>query len=124
MEELTEAKQAILDVIDVELEKINKRLRKYEPLIAERNKLQQTRRTLLDERSSTGGGGRNGARLTMESVIHYLRENGASTPQDVADAVGVPAASVRSHFNRHKNERYASDEPGIWRLIEDEDDDE
>jgi hypothetical protein len=56
--------------------------------------------------------------LTMETVIHDLRENGSSIPQDIADRVGVDATVVRSHLNRYRNQRYRLlDETGEWELI-------
>jgi hypothetical protein len=132
MEKVTKRAQTVLDVIDEQIEELEEKLKKAQPMIDELAKLRRTRATLLDERRPTGGGGRRGTMLSLESVIHYLRENGPSTPQDVATALGVDSTVVRSHFNRYNDSRYAKNNgDGTWRLIgetddntEDEEDDE
>lgn len=123
METLTKRKQAVLDVIDEQIEELEIKLRKAQPLFDELNSLRATRARLLDERSPTSGAGRGGSRLSMETVIHALRENG--DPMSVADLskkVGVDASIVRSHLNRHKDVRYKQDSDGEWELIGEEED--
>lgn len=125
MEKVSKRAQTVLDVIDEQIEDLEERLKKAQPLIDELARLRRVRATLLDERRPTGGGGRSNAMLTMETLIHDLREHGASTPQEAADRLGVPVTVVRSHLNRYADQRYAKNGDGKWRLIgetEEEDD--
>jgi hypothetical protein len=117
MEKVTRRKQTFLDVLDEQIEELEEKLKKAQPLIDELAALKRTRATLLDERRPTGGGGRGNTMLTMETMIHHLRENGPQTPQEAADELGVPVTVVRSHFNRYRDQRYAANGDGKWRLI-------
>ena len=117
MEKVTKRKQAVLDVIDEQIADLEERLAKAQPMINELAVLRATRAKLLDERSTTSGGGRRNAQLTMETMIHDLRENGPSTPPDIAQRVGVDATIVRSHLNRHKDVRYRMNGDNRWHLI-------
>ena len=117
MEKVTKRKQAVLDVIDEQIADLEERLAKAQPMINELAVLRATRAKLLDERSTTSGGGRRNAQLTMETMIHDLRENGPSTPPDIAQRVGVDATIVRSHLNRHKDVRYRMNGDNLWHLI-------
>jgi hypothetical protein len=121
MEKLTPRKQAVLDVLDAQIEDLDTKLAKYQPLFDELGSLRATRARLLDERSTTSGGGRRGSQLTMETVILFLREEGASSVADIAKHAGVDPSIVRSHLNRHKDVRYRQDEDGDWELIGEED---
>jgi response regulator of citrate/malate metabolism len=127
MEKVTRRKQSVLDTLDENIEELEEKLKKVQPLIDELAVLRRTRATLLDERRPTGGGGRRGTMLSLEQVVQFMRENGASTPQEVADKLGVSDTVVRSHFNRYADSRYAKNGDGKWRLIgenTDEEDDE
>ena len=125
MEKVTKRKQLVLDVLDEQIADLEERLAKAQPLINELQVLRATRAKLLDERSPTSGGGRRNAQLTMETMIHDLREHGPSTVLEITPRVGVDATIVRSHLNRHKDIRYRQiDENGTWDLIGEEDDDE
>lgn len=128
MEKVSKRKQVVLDALDGEIEELEERLAKVQPLINELQKLKQTRAVLLDERSPTGGrgGGRNGSVISMEQIILDLKTNGASTAVEVANRLGVPHTAVRSHLNRYRDQRYRQDD-NLWALIgetEDEEDDE
>lgn len=120
MEKVTRRKQLVLDVLDEQIEELEEKLAKAQPMIDELQSLRATRARLLDERSTTSGGGHNGPRLSMETVIHDLREHGASSAPDIAKRVGVEASTVRSHLNRHKDVRYRQDDDGDWELIGEE----
>lgn len=124
MEKLSERKNAVLDVLDEQIAVLEKRLQKVQPLVNELNQLKATRRTLLSERGVTGGAGNGRVQLSMESVIHYLREHGPAMPQDISEALGVPGATVRSHLNRNKDIRYQHDPDEGWSLIGEESDDD
>ena len=124
MEKVSKRQQAILDVLDVEIEELAEKLKKVQPLIDELARLKRTRATLLNERGTTGKIS-NGTRLTMEEVIHALREMGGSaTPNDLAEKLTVDDNIVRSHLNRHKDSRYQKNPDGTWELIGEEGDDE
>lgn len=124
MEQVTRRKQIILDALDEQIHELEEKLKKAQPMIDELNALKRTRATLLDERRPTSGGGRGNTMLTMETMIHHLRENGPKTPQEAADELGVPVTVVRSHFNRYRDQRYAANGDGKWRLIGEENDEE
>jgi hypothetical protein len=117
MEKVTRRKQTVLDVLDEQIEELEEKLKKAQPLIDELAALKRTRATLLDERRPTGGGGRGNTMLTMETMIHHLREKGPQTPNEAADDLGVPVSVVRSHFNRYADKRYERNGDGRWRLI-------
>lgn len=122
MEPLTARKEAVLNVIDEQIQHLEVKLRKVQPLLDELNSLRATRRVLLSERTTTGAGASRHT-LSMESVILYLKEHGPSMPQEIADALGVPSATVRAHLSRHKDERYVNTGQG-WCLTEDSEDGE
>jgi hypothetical protein len=123
MDKLSQRKEVILKVLDDQIEELEEKLQKLQPLISELNQLKATRRVLLSEHSVTGRGGLRRVQLTMEQVIGYLREHGATAdgngriqPQQIAEDLGVPGATVRSHFSRHRGMQYDRDEAG-WYLI-------
>lgn len=129
MEKLSQRKKNILETIDEEIAELEEKLAKVQPLINELNQLKRTRATLLSERSATGTVGSR-TRLTMEQVIHAMRENDGEsmTPQEIAQAVGTDVTVVRSHLNRYVDSRYRKEDDG-WVLIgqdgdEEEDDEE
>src|SRR5215467_1557599 len=128
MEKITRRKQAVLDVLDEQIDELEEKLKKVQPLINELNSLRATRARLLDERTPTargGGGSRNGTKLTMEPMIHDLRQHGSSMVNDISARVGVDATVVRSYLNRYKDLRYRQDaDTGEWALIGPGDDDE
>jgi len=123
MEKVSARKQAVLDVLDEEIAELEKKLEKVQHLIDELAQLKKTRATLLAERSVTGGV-RLGTQVTMEQVIHALRENDneSMTPGEIAAEIGADATVVRSHLNRHKDVRYRRNGDG-WELIGEEDED-
>jgi hypothetical protein len=134
MDAITETQQAVLDVLDEHINKLERRLAKVQPLIDELNKLKQTRMTLLSVRGVTSGGVRNGTKLTMESVIQAMRDHDETTVNAIqlSQVLGVDPTVIRSHLNRYKDERYEQVSRGEWRLIgentedasEDEDEDD
>jgi hypothetical protein len=122
MQKVSKRQQAILDVIDEEIRDLSEKLQKVQPLIDELARLKRTRATLLNERGTTGKIS-NGTRLTMEEVVHALREmGGKATPNDLAEKLSVDDNIVRSHLNRHKDSRYEKNDDGTWELIGAEDD--
>jgi hypothetical protein len=130
VEKLTQRKQTILDALDQEIGELEKKLEKVQPLINELDVLKQTRRVLLSERATTGGGGHSGPRLTVEEVITVMRGHAESTGHDkisvadLAEAVGYDENRVRSHLNRYRDERYEKNGDGLWSLIGESEEDE
>lgn len=125
MEKVSRRKQVILDVIEEQINELEEKLAKAQPMINELNTLKATRRALLSERGNTSGGGNPNTQLTMEEVIAWMRENGSGTPQEIAEALSVDGTIVRSHLSRGKGTRYQRDEEeGTWSLIGEEDEDE
>jgi predicted HTH transcriptional regulator len=124
MEQVTKRKQIVLDALDEQIHDLEERLKKAQPLIDELATLKRTRATLLDERRATSGGGRANAQLSMETMIHYLRENGSQTAGEIAEGLSLNENLIRSHLNRYRDQRYAKNGDGKWRLIgEDAEDD-
>jgi hypothetical protein len=124
MEKLSTRKQAVLDVLQEQIEELEVKLRKVQPLIDELNQLKSTRRALLSEKGATSGAGNGRVQLSMEEMINYLRENPGSTPAEISEAMSVEGHIVRSHLSRGKGTRYKLDD-GKWYLTEqDSDDDE
>lgn len=125
MEKVSRRKQAVLDVLDEEIAELEEKLQKVQPLIDELATLRATRARLLDERMITSGrGGARTSQLTMETVILDLQQNGSSTPQEMANRMGVDASIVRSHLNRYRDQRYRQNGNGEWSLIGEDDEDE
>ena len=125
MEKLSSRKNAVLEVLDEQINELEEKLRKVQPIIDELNQLKKTRATLLSERTTTGAVGSR-TRLNMESVVHALRENEneGMNAQAIADAIGVDVTVVRSHLNRYKDTRYEKNGDGNWTLIGEDSDDE
>lgn len=93
-------------------------LAKVQPKINELNKLKQTRRVLLSEKGTTGGGGNTYNKLSQEEVIRVLRDAGEPlTPSEISEALGMADSTVRSHLNRFKDTRYVRVDDG-WTLTE------
>ena len=124
MEELTQRKSAVLDVLDEQIAVLEKKLEKAKPLFDELNQLKQTRRVLLSERMTTGGGGASGPRLSMEEVIRVLDDEEGMSVAAIAEAVGFSENTVHSHLNRHKDVRYEQNGDGLWSLIGESDEEE
>ena len=130
MEKLTTRQTTVLEVLDAQIEELEEKLRKAQPFIDELNKLRATRRVLLSEKSMTSGGGNNTTRLTMEQLVHFMRAGDATNEDDalpvsiIAQKLGVPDATVRSHLNRSKDTRYAQADNGAWYLIGEDSDDQ
>lgn len=118
MEELKESQTLVLNVLDEQIEKLERKLKKVQPLINELNQLRATRRVLLSEKGTTGGGGAAArAKLTQEEVIHFMREaDGPVKPAEIAQHFSVDGTVVRSHLNRHKDTTYSLNGEG-WSLI-------
>lgn len=122
MDKVSNRKQAVLDVLDEQIDALETKLAKVQPLINELNQLKKTRATLLSERSVTGraGGSRRNAQLTMETVIQLFREHGDMSPNEIAEHAGVDPTIARSHLNRYRDQRYEQTDNGAWRLIGEE----
>ena len=115
MRKLSTREKSVLEALDAEIEELEGKLKKVQPLFDELNRLRKARAVMLDERSTTGGV-KTGA-LTMETVITYLREHGSSTTSEIAAAAGVTVGNVRAHLNRYRDERYRQNGGGEWSLI-------
>jgi|SRR4249919_3098789 DNA-binding transcriptional ArsR family regulator len=133
MRKLSSRESSVLEALDAEIEALAKKLEKVQPLVDELNRLRKARAVMLDEKSLTGnprGGSRSGGGGTgaqMETIITYLREHGEASTTELAEYVGTTAASIRTHLNRYRDERYRQNGSGNWSLIgadDDEEDDE
>ncbi|MGP0100880.1 MAG: hypothetical protein ACLPUT_04560 [Solirubrobacteraceae bacterium] len=98
--------------IDQELERIDKGLSGYEPLLRERERLLAARAAL------TGSGPARGAargRTSQDDVAAYLAEHPDSWPAQIADVLGVPVTNVSAHLYRGKSTRFQRTARG-WRV--------
>jgi hypothetical protein len=123
VDKLTKYQNPVLEILDEQIEDLEEKLKKVQPLIDELHRLQATRRVLLSERGVTSGGGNHRVQLTMEQLVHFMREHGAIDEDEavtvayVAEGLSVPPASVRSHFSRGKDTRYGQNNAGEWYLL-------
>jgi hypothetical protein len=116
MQKLSTRKQNVLEILNEEIEALEEKLAKAQPLIDELAQLKKTRATLLSERSQTGSiGGRT--QLTMEMVVHAFNGHNELTVPQIAEETGVGQTVVRSHLNRYRDTRYEQTTDGNWRLI-------
>jgi hypothetical protein len=104
--------RGVMREIDQELERVNKGLSGYEPLLHERERLLAARAALAGERSE-GGSGR--PRTSQDDVAVFLAEHPDSWPSDIAEALGVPVTNVSAHLYRGKRTRFERGERG-WRV--------
>jgi hypothetical protein len=98
--------------IDQELERINKGLSGYEPLIRERERLLAARAELAGEGASSRS---TGARTSQDDIAAFLEEHPDSWPADIAKSLGVPVTNVSAHLYRGKRTRFERGEQG-WRV--------
>jgi hypothetical protein len=104
--------RGVMREIDQELERINKGLSGYEPLLRERERLLAARAAL------TGTGPVKSAdrgRISQDDVAAYLAEHPGSWPAQIADALGVPVTNVSAHLYRGKSTRFERTGDG-WRV--------
>jgi len=122
MQKVSTRQNAVLDVLDVQIQELETKLQKVQPLIDELANLKRARAALLNERGTTGGI-RSTTRLTMEEVVHTMGDK-SWTPADLAEALSVDVNTVRSHLNRYKDERYHKNGDNTWRLLGEEPEDD
>jgi transposase len=114
-------KKRALDETDKQLKLIESRLADLQPLIELRDRLQASRRAMLNDRSVASGGGRG---TSQAEVVAAMRDKDAMSVFDIAQAVGASEAVIRGHLNRGKDERFNKDSMGRWSLREPENDEE
>ncbi len=103
--------RAVMREIDQELERVEKGLSRYEPLLRERERLLAARAALTGEEPAGSGK----ARTSQDDVAAFLAEHPDSWPADIAAALGVPVTNVSAHLYRGKRTRFERGEQG-WRL--------
>jgi Fic family protein len=119
MRELSASETEILDLLDQKIQRIEKKLEPFQELIDQKQRLQRTRATLLQERGGGGTGSRsNGATLTTEQVekVFADQEEKYLAVADIAKATGFPDSTVRSHLHRKRDQKYHQ-KGDKWRLI-------
>jgi hypothetical protein len=103
--------RAVVREIDQELERIERGLSGYEPLLRERERLLAARAALTGEEPAGSGK----ARTSQDDVAAFLAEHPDSWPADIAAALGVPVTNVSAHLYRGKRTRFERGEQG-WHL--------
>jgi len=104
--------RGVMREIDHELERVNKGLYGYEPLLRERERLLAARAAL------TGTGPAKGSargRTSQDDIAAYLTEHPDCWPADIAQALGVPVTNVSAHLYRGKSTRFERGKDG-WRV--------
>jgi len=95
--------RGVMREIDQELERINKGLSGYEPLLRERERLLAARAALTGTASEKAAGK---GRTSQDDIAAFLAEHPDSWPADIAAALGVPVTNVSAHLYRGKNTRF------------------
>lgn len=96
-EEMIEEQVASLDEA---LEKVDKKLARYQKLNDTRIRLVSARRAMLGHGPRTTGG--STTKLTTDDVQHYVKENPGVTPEQIAGKFGVAQTTVSSNLYRNK----------------------
>jgi hypothetical protein len=97
--------------IDQQLERIDRGLSGYEPLLRERDRLLAARAALTGEAPASGAK----ARISQDDVAAFLADHPDSWPADIAAALDVRVTNVSAHLYRGKTTRFERGEHG-WRL--------
>jgi DNA-binding transcriptional ArsR family regulator len=126
--------QALIDeqvgLIDEQLEELEKRLAPYKKHLEVKQQLLAARRALLGHGPRTTGG--TTQRLTLDSIVDYVKDHKGVTPGEMAEHFGVTQNTVSSHLYRNKD-RFLNKDGRYWvrdpksglNLVEDiEEDDE
>lgn len=124
----THLKERALNETDKQLKLIESRLANLQPLIELRDRLQASRRAMLNDRSVASGGGRGTSQAEVVNAMRAPNNGEGMSVFDIAQAVGASEAVIRGHLNRGKDERFRKLADGKWELHEPEnepeDDDE
>ena len=94
--------RGVMREIDQELERINKGLTGYEPLLRERERLLAARAALTGAPEKGGARGRT----SQDDIAAFLAEHPDSWPAEIAEALGVPVTNISAHLYRGKNTRF------------------
>lgn len=118
MRDLSDAEQEIIDTIDSQIAKLDRKLEPFNELIQERQRLRKAKAILLGESAGPRAGGGANTQLTADQVRHAFRESKERylSVADLAKATGAPDSTVRSHLNRGKGTSYKK-KGDNWRLI-------
>lgn len=116
-------KTRALNETDKQLKLIESRLSDLQPLIELRDRLQASRRAMLNDRSVASGGGRGTSQAEVVNAMRDIDVTGISV-FDLAQRVGASEAVIRGHLNRGKDERFTKHSDGKWTLREPENDEE
>jgi hypothetical protein len=104
--------RGVMRAIDQQLDRVNKRLSGYEPLLRERDRLLAARAELTGERPAKGFGK---ARTSQDDIAAFLADHPDSWPAQIAAALGVPVTNVSAHLYRGKDTRFERGKDG-WRV--------
>jgi hypothetical protein len=112
-ERVVAGSRGVLREIDERLDALDRELKGYEKLVAERTRLLAARGSLTGEpRVNAASGAR---RVSQDEVAEYLREHPGSRAAEIARSFGVPLANISQHLYRGKNGPFESRDNG-WHL--------
>ena len=98
---------AQVEQIDEAVASIEEKLKPYERLREQRDRLLRSRSALLGGTRLTGSGTKN---LRQEDVVRLVGENPGSTIQELADKASSSYSAMNMHLSRGKDERFLNKE--------------
>jgi DNA-directed RNA polymerase specialized sigma24 family protein len=99
------ASRGVLREIDDRLRELDGELSTYQALVAERERLLAARASVTGERRTQ--------RISQDELATYLAEHPGQRAGEIAEALGVPLATISSHLYRGKSTRFES-RPDGW----------
>jgi hypothetical protein len=110
---ISPAKQAILDITEEQLRKIEKKLAPFKELIQEQKDLLRVRSQILSERGGSRG------TINPETIRAYFskRDNAPASVSRIARKLSIDPSALRSHLHRGKDKSYLQNEEGDWSVI-------
>lgn len=124
MRELSDAEQKILDSVDEQIDKVDHKLKPFQELIEQKQRLTKVKATLLNERVGSSRSSSSGyAQLTHEQVTKAFQDATSRylSVAELAQATGAPDSTVRSHLNRGRDSMYKKrSSDNAWRIIGEE----
>jgi DNA-directed RNA polymerase specialized sigma24 family protein len=103
--------RGVMREIDQQLERVDKSLAGYEPLLLERQRLLAARAALTGEPLKDAAK----TRVSQDDIAAYLAKHPGSWPAQIAAALECPVTNVSAHLYRGKTARFQRHSDG-WHL--------
>jgi hypothetical protein len=107
------SRDTMAEALTEELERLEALLRKYEPLVQQRNATRAALRAITGGTRTTGEGTNQ---LRQQDLVMYLSENPGSTTREIADGVGESDKinKVSNALARGRGERFLKHDNRWW----------